>query len=85
LLPCVPQWFLFDFLLGTSPCSELAPLPGHGFDLRIEAAVFNGLILIKRHAEVSKRSMVEGDAEEVSLNFAPGDIVRAKVEIERVM
>jgi hypothetical protein len=34
------------YVFGTSSFSQLAPLPGHGFDGRIEAAVSNGLILI---------------------------------------
>jgi hypothetical protein len=75
LLPCALQWFFFVVLFGTSPFSELAPLPGHGFDRRIEAAVSNGLILIQRHAEVSKRSIIEGGAQEVSIYFAPGELV----------
>jgi len=67
LLLCVPQRFFFVVPFGTSPVSELAPLPGRGFDLRIEAAVSNGLILIQRHAEGSKRGIIEGGTQEVSI------------------
>jgi hypothetical protein len=46
LLAYLFQWFLFVLLSGTSPFSELAALTGHCFDLGVEAAVSDGLVLI---------------------------------------
>jgi hypothetical protein len=43
----------------TQSISELSALPAPGFDLSIEAAVCQGLVLIQRHAEVSKRGIIE--------------------------
>jgi hypothetical protein len=84
LLACLFQWFLFVLPSGTSPFSELAALTGQCFDLGVEAAVSDGLVLIQRHAEISKRGVIQGGAEEVSISFSSRSVVRAKGEIAGV-
>jgi hypothetical protein len=81
LLAYLFQWFLFVFPSGTSPFSELAAQTGHCFDLAVEAAVSGGLVLIQRHAEIGKRGVIQGGAEEVSISFSSRSVVSAKGEI----
>jgi hypothetical protein len=54
----IRQWLLFLLLSGTSALSERSALPGHGFDLSIEAAVSQGLVLIQGHAAVTKGGII---------------------------
>jgi hypothetical protein len=84
LLAYLFQWFLFVFPSGTSPFSELAAQTGHCFDLAVEAAVSGGLVLIQRHAEIGKRGVIQGGAEEVSISFSSRSVVSAKGEIAGV-
>jgi hypothetical protein len=67
LLCGVRQWFLFVLLSGTFPFSELAPLSAHGFDLRIEAVVSDGLVRMGRPTEVTKRWIIQCGAQEASI------------------
>jgi len=54
----IRPWFPFLGLSGMSASSELSALPGHGFDLGVKAAASQGLVLIQRHGEVGKRSII---------------------------
>ncbi|MCG6862515.1 MAG: hypothetical protein LJE70_14735 [Chromatiaceae bacterium] len=82
MLTCVFQWFLFVLLSRTSPFSALAALTGRCFDLGVKTAVSDELVLVQRHAEIGKRSVIQGGAEEVSIDFPSRGVVRAEGEIE---